>query len=229
MNALGLNPAALSAPHGAAAAMTSCGMVSASGKNTQQTTAGFPAMANLCAANDSAPDALPVPAVTLPAHITVRRWRERAVDVSISREAVTISTPDAAAATCPLTSYRGISATVAGAESEPLFRLTLEHDDPAHCVPLASGTDIAAVAREWQAWAKALSLPLIAVDADGDVHAELNALGVILAERPSPRRKGSPLVGRRSPYARKRRGAPMMRTLKNAPVHTQKREIIART
>ncbi|MEM8664478.1 MAG: hypothetical protein AAGF49_10195, partial [Pseudomonadota bacterium] len=154
MNAVGLNSAALSAP---AAAMTSpAGMASPSclavGSGAMAPT-GMPVatgMKGLCAANDSAPKAQSAPAVTLPAHLTVRRLRERSVDVSISREAVTFSPPDAAAATQPLASYRGISASVAGSDGEPLFRITLEHEDPAQCVPLTSGIDVAAVARERQ-------------------------------------------------------------------------------
>jgi len=183
------------------------------------------------AANDAAPPPrrAAVASVTLPARIRVRRRREREVDVSISREAVTISSPDAAAASRPIASYRGVAVTIAGGPGEPLFRLSLAHEEPEHTVPLAAGSDVAAVAREWQAWAKALSLPLLAVDADGCVHAELTALGAILAERPSPRRRGSPLVGRRSPYGRRRRAAAPARRLSEAPVHRGEKEIIART
>jgi hypothetical protein len=85
------------------------------------------------------------------------------------------------------------------------------------------------VARQWQAWAKALGLPLLAVEPDGTVHAELTALGVVLAERPSDRRRGSPLVGRRSRYARRRRDQPSRGHLAEMPVVRGEREIIART
>ena len=44
------------------------------------------------------------------------------------------------------------------------------------------------------------------------MHAELTAMGVVLAERPSPRRRGSALVGRRSRYGRKRRAADVHRS-----------------
>ncbi|MEM9222338.1 MAG: DUF6101 family protein [Pseudomonadota bacterium] len=211
MNAVGLSSAAIALPVAAAVVVTNTGTPT------------------LSAANDSAPLVDAIAAVTLPARFSVRRRRDHRLDVSISREAVTISSPDAAAATQPVKSYRGISASVVRGKAGPEFHLTLEHEDSQHCVPLAASSDIEAVAREWQAWAKALCLPLLAIDADGAVHGELNALGVILAERPSPRRRGSPLVGRRSRYARKRRATPPTRALGEAPVHTGEREIIART
>jgi hypothetical protein len=179
-------------------------------------------------ANDTTPRAEPQ-AIVLPQRLSIRVRRERApVSVEVSREAVTFrSATDVA--TQPLSSYRGVAVTVERGEAEPVFHLALLHDDPAHAVPLASGTDVAAVARAWQAWAKATRLPLVAVEADGTVHAELTALGVVLAERPWARRKGSPLIGRRSPWGRRRRAEPLMRQLSEMPVWRGEREIVART
>ncbi len=215
MNAVGTTSAAFALPRSAAAVAMSFGAPS-------------PAPA----ANDTVPP-LRRPAadgpVTLPARLQVERRRASAVDVSISCEKVMIFFPDAAVATRPIRSYRGVTVTVEGGEGEPLFRLTLEHEEREHSVPLSSGSDVEVIAREWQAWAKALSLPLIAIDAEGNVYAELNALGVVLAEHPVARRRGSPLVGRRSRFARKRRAAPLPHTLAEAPVYHGEREIIART
>lgn len=215
MNAVGLTTAAFALPRSAAAVATSFAATNVAA----------------VAANDTAPLRRPAAAgpVTLPARLQVERRRASAVDVSISREKVMIFFPDAAVATRPIRSYRGVTVTVEGGDGEPLFRLTLEHEEREHSVPLSSGSDVEVIAREWQAWAKALSLPLIAVDAEGNVHAELNALGVVLAEHPVARRRGSPLVGRRSRYGRKRRGEPLTRSLEAAPVHAGEREIIART
>ncbi|MBJ3777689.1 DUF6101 family protein [Acuticoccus mangrovi] len=165
--------------------------------------------------------------VSLPTRLHVGGHRHPAMAVDISREWVTIRAHADAAVTKPVTSYRGVAVIVERGAGEPVFHLSLLHEDVFHSVPLASGTEVAAIAREWQAWAKALSLPLIAVEADGTVHAELNALGVVLAERPSPRRKGSALVGRRSLYARRRRAA-AQRPLAEMPRIEGAREIIAR-
>lgn len=180
------------------------------------------------AANDVAPAR--APRVTLPARLSFRGRRERRISVDISREAVTIR-PEAgeAAATRPLSSYRGVAVRVERGEGGPVFHLSLLHDEVEQSVPLSSGSEAAVVAREWQAWAKALSLPLLAVEPDGSVHAELTALGVVLAERPSERRRGSPLVGRRSRFARRRRDTPLRGSLEDMPVVRGAREIIART
>ncbi|WP_157961534.1 DUF6101 family protein [Acuticoccus kandeliae] len=182
-------------------------------------------------ANDVTPNKPERMTVTLPTRLSVRSRRDRPVSVDISREAVTIrpDSGEAAAATQPLSSYRGVAVTVEKGEGEPVFHLSLLHDDREHSVLLSTGTDVAAVAREWQAWAKALSLPLVAIESDGKVHAELTALGVLLAERPSDRRKGSALVGRRSPYGRRRRATAMARPLGQMPIIQGEREIIART
>ncbi|WMS44734.1 DUF6101 family protein [Acuticoccus sp. MNP-M23] len=189
--------------------------------------ATHPVMTSPAALFLPANDAIPRRQTAAP--VAAPRRREIDVDVPATQEPVTIASPDAAAATMPLDTYRGIAVTVERCDGEPMFQLTLQHSDDAHSVPLACGMDVAVIAREWQAWAKALSLPLIAIDADGSVHAELNALGVLLAENPSPRRRGSPLVGRRSRFGRARRAAPLPFAMANAPRIEEHREIIART
>lgn len=135
--------------------------------------------------------------------------------------------PRALPGAAPLSSYRGVAARVRQADGQPLFELTLLHADPAQSVPLTASCEAAAVAREWRAWGEALSLPLIAMDADGAVHGELNPLGPITAERPSPRRKGSALVGRRSRFGRRRR-AMQVPAIDAMPMRESEREIIAR-
>jgi hypothetical protein len=159
------------------------GLSSAATVNAATVTALAPSASLLEAANDAAPG--PGGKVTLPARLSFRGRRERSVSVDISREAVTIR-PEAgeAAATRPLSSYRGVAVRVERGEGGPVFHLSLMHEEEEHSVPLSCGSEVAVVAREWQAWAKALSLPLLAVEPDGSVHAELTALGVVLAERP---------------------------------------------
>ncbi|MCF3933465.1 DUF6101 family protein [Acuticoccus sp. M5D2P5] len=209
-----------------AAALNSAAIVSSA-----PVTAAAPSSLAANAANDAMPTKSERATVTLPTHLSLRGRRDRPVSVDISRDAVTIRphSGEAAAATRPLSSYRGVAVTVERGEGEPVFHLSLMHEEHEHSVLLSSGTEVATVAREWQAWAKALSLPLLAVEADGRVHAELTALGVVLAERPSERRKGSALVGRRSLYGRRRRAAPLARSFKEMNVIAGEREIIART
>lgn len=143
-------------------------------------------------------------------------------EATITRNAVTIGEMATAIA-----DYRGIAVKVACNGAGPVFRLTLEHEDPALTVPLAEDGEVSEVARQWQAWGATLCLPLIAIDADGSIHGEFNAMGVVLAERPYPRRRGSALVGRRSRYGLKRRAAALVRPI--AAPHRDEREIIARS
>lgn len=107
----------------------------------------------------------------------------------------------------PVSSFKGVAVAVRRGGRELTFNLSLVHENPRLSIPLSCSTEAATVAREWEAWGKALGLPLLAMGDDGTVEAELKPLGVVLAERPSPRRRGSALVGRRSPYARRRRAA----------------------
>lgn len=181
--------------------------------------------AALTAANDTEPRWRPRTAVvTLPAFVEAD-GRE----VAVCRTEVRIVSEGERPVTHPVSTYRGVAVRVEHSADAPVFRLTLEHEDASLTVLLASGTEIAEVANEWQAWGKALSLPLIAVEPDGTIQAELNTMGVVLAERPSPRRRGSPLVGRRSRFARMRRAAPLPRILAGATVVEGEREIIARS
>lgn len=121
--------------------------------------------------------------------------------------------------------FRGVAAIVGAADGQAHYTVALKHPDPRRTVVLARGTDAAAVAKAWQAWADALSLPLIAQAPDGRVHGELTRFGALVAEAPLARRKGSALVGRRSVLLRRRRNGPRNPT----PRHFDEREIIART
>ncbi|RAI03676.1 hypothetical protein DLJ53_04115 [Acuticoccus sediminis] len=127
--------------------------------------------------------------------------------LEVTNHTLAVSAATDGISTRPVSSFRGVGVAVRRGDGEPVFNLTLVHENPRLSIPLSTSTEAADVAREWQAWGKALNLPLLAVNEDGSVHAELTPLGVVLAERPSPRRRGSPLVGRRSRYARQRRAA----------------------
>lgn len=135
-----------------------------------------------------------------------------AVSLAASDNTLTVATEaPGGISTRPVSSFKGVGVVVRRGDGEPVFNLTLVHENPRLSIPLSSSTEVAAVAREWQAWGKALNLPLLAVNEDGSVHAELNALGVMLTEKPSPRRRGSALVGRRSRYGRHRRATALAR------------------
>ena len=181
-------------------------------------------------ANDMAPSLeRAARSVATPARLPAQPTRGDELAEAAREAPAILSRNDAAAmATRPLDTYRGVAVTVRGEEGDPSFTLSLLHEEAEHTLQLTESSDAGTIARAWQGWAKALDLPLLAVMPDGTVYAELSALGVVLAEQPSPRRKGSPLVGRRSRYGRRRRAEPLPHTLADAPRH-QGREIIART
>ena len=156
-------------------------------------------------------------AIALPVHLALGSQQ-----ATVDRSGVTLGET-----TRPASDYRGIAVKVVSDGTGPIFRLTLEHEDPSLSIQLAEGSEVGDVARLWQAWGATLCLPLIAIDADGSIHAELNAIGVVLAERPYARRRGSALVGRRSRYGLKRRAAAVTRPVVAA--HCGEREIIARS
>lgn len=105
----------------------------------------------------------------------------------------------------PLSAYRGVAVVIVrGSAAAPVFRLELSHGEPALSVPLASGRSVEAISRLWRGWGRTLRLPLLVVGVDGTVHAALTPLGALFAETPSARRRGSPLVGRRPRFGRRR-------------------------
>ncbi|MEM0906358.1 MAG: DUF6101 family protein [Pseudomonadota bacterium] len=181
------------------------------------------------AVNDAgSPRATGGPAVVLPVALTVPDLLTGPHKVTVMKDRIVMEPRLGSVSTVPVASYRGVAVSLAGGSGAPSFVLALHHDDPMLSVVLGLSADMAEVARLWQAWAKALGLPLLAIDQDGDVHVEMNALGVVLAERPSPRRRGSALVGRRSRFARQRRAAPLTQPVPAVGAPAAEREIIAR-
>lgn len=127
-------------------------------------------------------------------------------------------------AVVPMAAYQGVAVSASYDEaSGAVFKVTLCHPDPSLSVPLAAGSCTTTVGTAWRSWASALDRPLLVLDPDGSVSARLDRMGAVFAEKPLPRRTGSPLIGRRSRFARRRAaGRP------SGAVHRDEREIIAR-
>lgn len=119
--------------------------------------------------------------------------------------------------------FRGVAATASICGGTPVYDLCLLGHDPLRSVVLASDRDAGTIASLWRAWGEHLELPLIAVDADGTECARLCLAGGVVIETPVARRKGSPLVGRRSRYARRRRAAAPFALPAIAAAHTVSR------
>lgn len=116
----------------------------------------------------------------------------------------------------PHNAYRGVSLRL-GADG---CAVGLEHRDPALSVILTESEDEQALFAQWDAWARALSLPLMIGPAEGEC-AEVGPQ----AANPSPRRRRRNAVRQRRPafLLRRRTGS----TLRALPFHRE-REIIAR-
>ena len=109
--------------------------------------------------------------------------------------------------TIPLTSYRGVAVRMepAGADGHVQIFVELLHTDPALTLPLILGEMPEDVAADWQAWGRALNLPLLVIGQDGSVSAPLGDFGGIVTSRPRPRRRHSFFAGRRPRFLTRRK------------------------
>ena len=109
--------------------------------------------------------------------------------------------------TVPLESYQGVSVRMEPADAVGQVRVFVEllHKDPALTLPLIVGDEPEDVAADWQAWGRALKLPLLVVGQDGSVSDPLGDLGGIIAAPPRPRRRHSFFAGRRPRFLTRRK------------------------
>ncbi len=127
--------------------------------------------------------------------------------------------------TVPLTSYRGVAVRMEATGTVGRVRVFVEllHGDPTLTLPLIVGDEPEDVAADWQAWGRALKLPLLVIGQDGSVSAPLSDLGGIISNPPRPRRRHSFFAGRRPRFLTRRK------TGHSRPTETLTgREIIAR-
>ena len=105
--------------------------------------------------------------------------------------------------------------------------VVLEHRDPGLSLPLYRADDGTDIVAEWQSWARALHLPLLVVEADGRLREPFARIGAVRVAAPSwRRRRRSALRARRPTLPLRRR---VGRSIADATVHRDEREIIART
>lgn len=130
--------------------------------------------------------------------------------VLLDRERVVIRRPLGgveATLACPVAAFRGVAVrmTVDPATEALRTEIELMHPDSAMSLPLASCEDLGSaddVAADWQAWGKALGLPLLIVDADGSVR---EVAGARTAQEPPRARRMPALLKHRRPRNLKRR------------------------
>ena len=110
---------------------------------------------------------------------------------------------------------------------EGAVAVVLEHRDPGLSLPLYRATDGIDIVAEWQSWGRALCLPLLVVEADGSLREPFARMGAVRVATPSwRRRRRSALRARRPTLPLRRR---VGKSIADAAVHRDEREIIART
>ena len=127
--------------------------------------------------------------------------------------------------TVPLENYRGVAVRMEPADPAGRVHVFVEllHNDPALTLPLIVGDEPEDVAADWQAWGRALNLPLLVVGQDGSVSAPLGDLGGVITGPSKSRRRYSFFAGRRPRFLTRRKTGHSRPTERLAG-----REIIAR-
>jgi hypothetical protein len=128
----------------------------------------------------------------------------------------------------PVAFYRGIAIhlqeTPTGAARA--ITLVLEHPDPAFSVTLCRAADASEIIAEWQAWGRALGLPLLVEGPHGCLRQPFECIGSVRVAIPVGRRR------RRSALHARRPATPLRRAhgvaVSTPCIHSNEREIIAR-
>jgi len=157
--------------------------------------------------------------------------RPALASVYLDRERVVVKRPLAgidATVTCPLSAYRGVAVRMSVDADTDAIRTTVElmHRDPAMSLPLVSREDLGDaedVAADWQAWGKALGLPLLIVEGDGTVREALSQTGGLVVGDVKARRQVASLTKRRPRFLKRRKTG-----LQGERGTVEGREIIAR-
>lgn len=105
----------------------------------------------------------------------------------------------------PPNAFKGVAARAMEEDGEVLVTLELMHSDPKLSVPLLVASNLDDVAADWRAWAEAYGLPMLLVESNGEVAPLTDAINGINLDQPHPRRKGSPISGRRIRFLSKRK------------------------
>jgi len=127
----------------------------------------------------------------------------------------------------PVAAFQGVALRLVPTDGEgpDIVAVSLEHRDPALCIPLYSAAHSDDVVAEWQLWARVFGLPLLIVDAGGGVREPFRRLGAVRIARPAPRRRRRNVIKHRRPSILMRRSCG---TTAPRAVHRDDRELIAR-
>ena len=166
---------------------------------------------------------------TLPARGSSSSGGAAVATFIIERERAIVRRPStgglSATVSVPLAAYRGIAVRMeaVGDEGDVCGFVELLHSDPTLTLGLAMSEEPEIIAADWQAWGRALNLPLLIIGQDGTVGEPLAQVGGVLTGPPSPRRRHSFFAGRRPRFLTRRKPG-----RRGAMAKIAGREIIAR-
>jgi uncharacterized protein DUF6101 len=128
----------------------------------------------------------------------------------------------------PVSAYLGVAIRMEPPSDDTMGAVTivLEHPDRELSLMLYRATDTIDILAEWRSWGRALRLPLLVAEADGELRQPFPHIGAVRVATPiARRRRRSSLAARRPSFPRRRKCG---RSLVGAAVHHDEREIIAR-
>jgi hypothetical protein len=107
----------------------------------------------------------------------------------------------------PLAAYRGVAVRMDPIGSDGAVRgfVELLHADPELSVTLTISDDPAVVSNDWQAWGRALDLPLLVIGQDGSIGEPLRDVGGVQIAVAKPRRRHSYFAKRRPRFLVRRK------------------------
>ncbi len=112
-----------------------------------------------------------------------------------------------AAVAVPLAEYRGVAVRMEPVGNDGSVRgfVELLHVDADFTLPLAINDDPNSISDDWQAWGRALHLPLLIIGQDGSVGEPLHDTGGVHMGPPKPRRRHSFFAKRRPRFLTRRK------------------------
>jgi Family of unknown function (DUF6101) len=128
----------------------------------------------------------------------------------------------------PVAAYLGVALRMVPPDGDTpgAVSIVLAHRDQALSLPLFSADDNTDIVAEWQSWAQVLGMPLLVAEADGRLREAFDRIGAVHADTPTWRRRRRSAIRSRRPSILMRRKPG--RSIEDATVHRDEREIIAR-
>src|SRR5262245_3684838 len=109
-----------------------------------------------------------------------------------------------------VSAYRGVALRMEARSErdDGAVAIVLEHADPSLSLTLFRAVDGTDVIAEWQSWARALGMPLLVAEPDGDLRAPFRHVGRLRVGPPSARRRRRSAIKSRRPtiFLRRRPG-----------------------